>query len=320
MDRRAKLGIGIALLAGIGYLLWSKPEPPPVAESQPEVAEPAEPPEPEEPRSEWIQMTTLVQPPSSTHDPGAKIKDLGKQDTRLGKLSVFQSRASEEKWEWPDPDGVYWLKVGTTQWPLTEITADFIELKTATDALDGGVNALAFGCSGVGCNFTSVVSFYVDPSGKQLTYSVMDRAYRYPEYFTLRRSTGEIIVGFSNWEEGSQKRSYILDHGDIRSELNTAEIDDYDVNYCEFLYEALAECEDEQPACEIDVRQMRTLSPFTLSTLRVMGSRGDAPYLDQSAYVNACLDTCRAQRRPTRRQFFGNICTALRELRGASAD
>ena len=89
------------------------------------------------------------------------------------------------------------LKVGTTYLPLTGIAANIIELKTSKNSRDFAVNALAFGCIGAGCNYSSVMSLYVDPTGKQLTCRVMDRAYRYADHAVLRRSTREIMLGFS---------------------------------------------------------------------------------------------------------------------------
>lgn len=107
------------------------------------------------------------------------------------------------------------LKVGTTHLPLTGIVADIIELKTSKNFRDYGVNALAFGCSGAGCNYSSVMSLNVDLTGKQLRCRVMVRAYRYTDHAALSSSTREIMVGFSNRAAGSGSRKYIIDHGDI---------------------------------------------------------------------------------------------------------
>lgn len=271
---------------------------------------------PPEAEAEWFEQTPVFRPSASTPDPGSSTKELGSLLTRLGMLSVFQTREEGDSFDFPSADGVFWLRVGDRQWAMTELSDDYIELKAVAETPDGGVNALIFGCSGMGCNYTAVISVYVNRTGKQLSYSELKRVYRYPESVT-QNGSGEITVLYGNWEDG-KKRRYSVDKGQISSELEDALVDEDDVSYCEYLYEALGECTSASPQCEIDTSDMQTLSAFSMVTIRYMGGKGDAPYLDKSAYMNACLETCQTDTLPLEEAFFDRICSAGKEMRAHS--
>lgn len=296
-------GVTTAMLAvlGVGWLAGCER----TEEAAPPTAE-----------AEWFEQTPVFRPRASTPDPGSSTKELGSLLTRRGTLSVFQTREKDDSFDFPSADGIFWLRVRDRQWAMTELTADYIELKAVADTPDGGVNALIFGCSGMGCNYTSVISVYVSHTGKQLSYSELKRVYRYPESVT-QTGSGEITVLYGNWEEG-KKRRYAISKGVITSELENALVDEDDVTYCEYLYEVLGECTSAAPQCGIDVSDMQTLSAFSMATIRNMGGKGDAPYLDKSAYMNACLETCQTNSLPPEEAFFDRICSAAKEIRANS--